>query len=104
MSFIFGISPTRHFAMIQTVFMGLRSGLLNGQSNISLPLSLMTARMFCRDMAWQVIFLDASGQGAFKMEFYIVNEIILICLSVDCYIYKLKLRDTLRRHEIAPTL
>ena len=47
--------------------------------------------------------LDASGQGSIIMEFYIVCEIILICLSVDCSIYKLKMRDTFRRHEIAPT-
>ena len=38
------------------------------------------------------------------MEFYIIYEIILICLSVDGSIYKLKLRDTFRRHKITPTL
>ena len=31
--------------------------------------------------------------SAFKMEFYIAFDIILICLTGDCFINKLKLRD-----------
>ena len=44
------------------------------------------------------------GHSAFKLVFCIAYDFILICLAGDCFIYKLKLRDPLRRHEIAPTL
>ena len=38
-------------------------------------------------------FVECLGNSAFIMEFYIVFGIILICLTGDFFINKLKLRD-----------
>ena len=37
--------------------------------------------------------VECLGHSAFKLEFYIDFDIILICLIGDCFINKLKLRD-----------
>ena len=36
--------------------------------------------------------------------FYMAYDIILICLTGDCFIYKLKFGDPFKSHEIAPYL
>ena len=38
--------------------------------------------------------VDSLVHSAFKLEFYIAFDIILICLTGDCFINKLKLRDS----------
>ena len=40
--------------------------------------------------------------SAFILEFYIAFDIILICLTGDCFVNKLKLRDPFKSYEIAP--
>ena len=37
--------------------------------------------------------VECLGHNAFTLEFYIDFDIILICLTSDCFINKLKLRD-----------
>ena len=37
--------------------------------------------------------VECLGYSTFIMEFYIAFDIILICLTGDCFINKLKLRD-----------
>ena len=37
--------------------------------------------------------VECLGHSAFPLEFYIAFDIILICLTDDCFIKKLKLRD-----------
>ena len=41
--------------------------------------------------------------SAFILEFYIAFDIILICLTGDCFINKLKLRDPIKSYEIVPS-
>ena len=36
------------------------------------------------------------------LEFYIAFDIILMCLTGDCFINKLKLRDPFKSYEIGP--
>ena len=50
-------------------------------------------------MRYLVEFL---GYSAFILEFYIAFDIILICLTGDCFINKLKLRDPFKRYKIDP--
>ena len=42
------------------------------------------------------------GDSAFIMEFYIAVDIIRICLTGDCFINKLKMRDLFESYEIVP--
>ena len=44
------------------------------------------------------------GHSALILEFYIAFDIILICLTGDCFINKLKLRDPFRSYEIVPPI
>ena len=37
--------------------------------------------------------VECLGYSAFVLKFYIAFDIILICLTCDCFINKLKLRD-----------
>ena len=46
--------------------------------------------------------VECLGYSAFILEFYIAIDIILICLSGDCSITKLKLRDPYKSYEIVP--
>ena len=48
--------------------------------------------------------VECLGYSAFILEFYIAIDIILICLTGDCFINKLKLRDTLKSYEIVPSI
>ena len=43
--------------------------------------------------------VECLGYGAFILEFYIAFGIILICLTGDCFIIKLKLRDPIKSYE-----
>ena len=47
--------------------------------------------------------VECLGHSAFILEFYIAFDIILICLTGDCFINKLKLRDPFKRYEIVPS-
>ena len=49
-------------------------------------------------------FVECVGHSAFKLEFYIAFDIIMICLTGDCFINKLKLRDPFKRYEIVPSI
>ena len=50
-------------------------------------------------------YLDESLRyGAFILEFYIAFDIILICLTGDCFINKLKSRDTFKSYQIVPSI
>ena len=42
--------------------------------------------------------------SAVILEFYIAFDIILICLTGDCFIKKLKLRDPFKSYEIVPSI
>ena len=42
------------------------------------------------------------GYSAFIFKFYIASDIILICLTGDCFINKLKSRDLFKSYEIVP--
>ena len=44
------------------------------------------------------------GYSAFILELYIAFDIILICLTGDCFINKLKLRDPFKSYEIVPLI
>ena len=46
--------------------------------------------------------VELLGYSAFILEFYIAFDIILIWLTGDCFINKLKLRDPIKSYEIAP--
>ena len=46
--------------------------------------------------------VECLGYSVFVLEFYIAFDIILICLTGDCNIYKLKLRDPIKSYEIVP--
>ena len=44
------------------------------------------------------------GYSAFILEFYFASDIILICLTGDCFINKLKLRDPFKNCKIVPSM
>ena len=44
--------------------------------------------------------VECLGYSAFILVFYIAFDIILICLTGDCFINKLKLRDPIKSYEI----
>ena len=48
--------------------------------------------------------VECLGYSAFKLVFYIAFDIILICLTGDCFINKLKLRDPIKSYEIVPSI
>ena len=48
--------------------------------------------------------VECSGYSAFILEFYIAFAIILICVTGDCFINKLKLRDPFKSYEIVPLI
>ena len=48
--------------------------------------------------------VECLGYSAFILEFYIAIDIILICLTGDCSITKLKLRDPYKNYEIVPSI
>ena len=43
--------------------------------------------------------VECLGYSAFILEFYIAFDIILICLTGDCFINKLKLRDPIKSYD-----
>ena len=47
---------------------------------------------------------ECLGHVAFILAFYIAFDIILICLSGDCVINKLKLRDRFKSYEKVPSI
>ena len=48
--------------------------------------------------------VECLGYSTFILEFYIAIDIILICLSGDCSITKLKFRDPYKSYEIVPSI
>ena len=48
--------------------------------------------------------VECLGQSAFILEFNIAFDIILICLTGDCFINKIKLRDSFKSYEIVPSI
>ena len=48
--------------------------------------------------------VECLGSNAFILEFYIAFDIILICLTGDCFNNKLKLRDFVKSYEIVPSI
>ena len=48
--------------------------------------------------------VECLGNSAFILEFYIAFDIILMCLTGDCFINKLKLRDPFKSYEIVPSI
>ena len=48
--------------------------------------------------------VECLGYSAFILDFYIAIDIILICLTDDCFISKLKLRDPFKSYEIVPSI
>ena len=48
--------------------------------------------------------VDCFGHSAFILKFYIAFEIILICVTGDCFINMLKLRDPFKSYEIVPSI
>ena len=48
--------------------------------------------------------VECLGYSAFILEFYIAFDIILICLTDDCFINKLKLRDLFKSYEIVRSI
>ena len=46
--------------------------------------------------------VECLGYSAFILEFYIAFDIILICLTGNCFINKLKLRDPIKSYEKSP--
>ena len=48
--------------------------------------------------------VECFGHSAFIFEFYIAFDIILICLTGDCFINKFKLRDPFKSYEIFPSI
>ena len=47
---------------------------------------------------------ECLGYSVFILEFYIAFGIILICLTGDCFINKLKLRNPIKSYEIVPSI
>ena len=45
---------------------------------------------------------ECLGHSAFILEFYVVYDIFLICLTGDCFITKLKLRDPFKSYNATP--
>ena len=48
--------------------------------------------------------VERLGHSAFILEFYIAFDVILICLTGDCFINKLKLRDPFKSYKIVPSI
>ena len=48
--------------------------------------------------------VECFGYSAFILEFYIVFDIILICLTGDSFIDKLELRESFKSYEIVPAI
>ena len=48
--------------------------------------------------------VECLGHSAFILELYIAFDIILICLTGDCFINMLKLRVAFKRYEIVPSI
>ena len=48
--------------------------------------------------------VECLGHSAFILELDITFDVILICLTGDCFINKLKLRDPFKSHEIVPSI
>ena len=48
--------------------------------------------------------VECLGYSAFILEFHIVFDIILICLTGNCFINKLKLIDPFKSYEIVPSI
>ena len=48
--------------------------------------------------------VECLGHSANMLKFYIAFDIILICLTGDCFINKLKLRDPFKSNEIVPRI
>ena len=48
--------------------------------------------------------VECLGYSAFRLEFYIAIDIILICLTGDCSITNLKLRDPIKVMRLTPQL
>ena len=48
--------------------------------------------------------VECFGHCAFILEFYIDFAIILICLTGDCFMNKLKFRDPFKSYEIVPSI
>ena len=48
--------------------------------------------------------VECLGYSAFILELYIAFDIILICLTGDCFINKLKLGDPFKSYEIVPSI
>ena len=48
--------------------------------------------------------VECLGPSAFILELYIAFDIPLICLTGDCFINKLKLRDPFKSYEIVPSI
>ena len=46
--------------------------------------------------------VECLGHSAFILEFYIAFDIFLMCLTGDCLINKIKLRDPFKCYEIVP--
>ena len=48
--------------------------------------------------------VECLGYSAFILKFYIAFDIILKCLTGDCFMNKLKLRDPIKSYEIVPSI
>ena len=48
--------------------------------------------------------VECLGYSAIILEFYVAFDIILIYLTGDCFINKLKMRDSFKRYEIVPSI
>ena len=48
--------------------------------------------------------VECLGHSAFILEFNIAFDIILICLTGDCFINKPKLRDRFKSYEMVPSI
>ena len=47
---------------------------------------------------------ECLGHSTFILELYVAFDIFLICLTGDCFINKLKLRDPFKSYEIVPSI
>ena len=48
--------------------------------------------------------VECLGHNAFMLDFYIAFDIILVCLTGDCFINKRKLIDPFKSYEIVPSI
>ena len=48
--------------------------------------------------------VECLGHNAFMLDFYIDFDIILVCLTGDCFINKFKLIDPFKSYEIVPSI